>query len=114
MVKAITPSPYGGGRLRRRVAQIPSRCHRFQGGGRSRRAERPEQFEAVTRRFGPIVVISGGPNTGMVQPNGIAFDSSENLYVANCGPCGHGQNGPGSSEVFVPGSNGNIAPNQDD
>jgi sugar lactone lactonase YvrE len=57
----------------------------------------------------PIAVISGN-NTGLVQPQGIALDSSRNIYVVDCGDCSAGESGNPSVFVYPAGSNGNISP----
>jgi len=57
----------------------------------------------------PIAVIEGD-NTGLINPTGVAVDSSGNIYVANCGElCGGGNINP-SVTVYPPGSNGNAIP----
>ena len=49
----------------------------------------------------PLVTISGS-NTGLSYPEGIALDSSNNIYVAD--------NSANSVFVYPAGSNGNVAP----
>ena len=48
----------------------------------------------------PSYTIAGG-NTGLIEPLGLAFDVSGNLYVADRG---------GAVEVFAPGASGNATP----
>lgn len=66
----------------------------------------------------PIAVISG-PNTKLASPSSIAVDHSGDIYVTNEGPwrCKHygkctfcSPAGPGSVNVYAPGSNGDVAP----
>lgn len=58
----------------------------------------------------PLITISGA-NTGLFQPEGIALDSKNNIYVANSGAGGvDGSIGPGSVTVYPAWSNGNVAP----
>jgi sugar lactone lactonase YvrE len=54
----------------------------------------------------PTITISGS-NTGLINPTGIAVDSSSNIYVANLGSLS-GQ--ADSVLIFAAGSNGNVAP----
>ncbi len=50
----------------------------------------------------------GGSNTGLSSPYGVALDSSENVYVANCGSSPYEDEG--SITVYAAGANGNVAP----
>ncbi|MBV8284542.1 MAG: NHL repeat-containing protein [Candidatus Eremiobacteraeota bacterium] len=52
----------------------------------------------------PLMTV-GGSNTQLNNPNGLAFDSTGKLYVAN-----QGSAGAGSIDVFPPTPAGNIAP----
>ena len=54
----------------------------------------------------PTATLSGA-GTGLVSPEGIAVDSSGNIYVADDGPS---SNGPYSVFVYSAGSHGNAAP----
>jgi secreted PhoX family phosphatase len=58
------------------------------------------------RNVAPSATISGGA-TRLHSPDGIAIDSSGNIYVANDGS---DYGGVDSITVYPPGSNGNIAP----
>ncbi len=58
----------------------------------------------------PVATIAGtstSDNTGFNSPNGIALDSTGNIYVANTYG---GPDGAGSITIYPPGSNGNVTP----
>jgi Beta-propeller repeat len=75
-------------------------------------------YRAGTSNAKPIAVISG-PNTKLASPSAIAVDHSGDIYVTNEGPmectridkcnvCSPA--GPGSVNVYAPGSNGDVRP----
>ncbi len=57
----------------------------------------------------PNVIIAGS-QTNIHSPIGLALDSHDNLYVANCGGCDGTQSSPYAVEEFAAGSTGNVAP----
>jgi len=57
----------------------------------------------------PTAAISAAITTGVSYPQGIALDSSGNIFVANCPPCYGGSGTPGVY-VYPAGSNANTAP----
>ena len=62
--------------------------------------------------FAPIAVIAGS-NTGLLFPEGLALDSSGNIYVSNCGSCATIFGSPlGNDSVteYAAGSSGNSTP----
>jgi hypothetical protein len=75
-------------------------------------------YRAASFNAKPIAVISG-PNTKLASPSAIAVDHSGDIYVTNEGPleCTHygkchvcGPAGPGSVNIYAPGSNGDVTP----
>jgi hypothetical protein len=55
----------------------------------------------------PLATIAGS-NTGLVEPEGVAFDHAGNIYVAD--EFAGSSSNPGLVLIFAPGANGNVAP----